>query len=496
VFEKWPADLLTSADSLLRNGDAWIWAVAVAIGFPAVSVTLAEFVLRFRRNGHALARPLEAVRHLILPTVAALVLLTRVIGWNSATTAVKLLETVLWVFVIHAALSFLNAVLFAHAREGTWQAKMPTLFIEMSRGIIVIVCLAIVISVVWGQDLGKVVTALGVGSLVLGLALQEPLGNLFSGIVLMLEQPIGIGDWVKVGDSLGTVVESNWRATHLKTRDNDMVVVPNSVLAKGSFVNYSRPTTLHSESVTINFSCDDAPNKVKVLLLEAARRTQGVSAKPGPKVRLAAFRDSSIEYEVKLPTTEFDRIKDIAEEFRTLVWYASRREGLTMPYPISTQISVAGPVPETREYTPLAHETLQAFPHLGLTDPDLSETVSRGSLRHYARGEQVVKEGQRLSGLHLIVKGQVSRSVRNDRGVEIETARLERGDFFGEKSLLASAPSDVTITALEDLELLVLEGDVVRSLIEQAPYLSHQIEVMEARHRVLEKAAAAGRPGV
>jgi CRP-like cAMP-binding protein len=85
-----------------------------------------------------------------------------------------------------------------------------------------------------------------------------------------------------------------------------------------------------------------------------------------------------------------------------------------------------------------------------------------------------VKEGQRLIGLHLIVLGRVALSTRNPAGHEVEIAKLEHGESFGEKSLLATAPSDSTVTALEDLELLVLDSESAHALIEQTPYLSHK----------------------
>ena len=325
---------------------AVFWAVGLAIGFPLLSVTLAEYGLRLRRAGRPLAAPVGLVRDYILPALAALLLLTQVIGWEFAATPVRMVQTVFWLFVVNAALSFLNAVLFAGAKQGTWQAKMPKLFVDMTRGLIVMICLAIVVSTVWGQDLGKIVAALGVGSLVFGLALQEPVGNFFSGIMLMLERPISVGDWVKVDENVGEVVESNWRSIHLRTRDNNLVIVPNSMLAKDKFINFTGSSPLHHESVTLNFSCNDAPNKVKLMLLEAASRTTGVLADPPPRALLQSFEESSIQYEVKLPTVDFAHVREIADEFRTLVWYAANREGLTMPYPIRTHIVAHQPATE------------------------------------------------------------------------------------------------------------------------------------------------------
>jgi hypothetical protein len=321
------------------------------------------------------------------------------------------------------------------------------------------------------------------------------LGNLFSGIMLMMERPIGVGDWVRAGDSLGKVIETNWRSVHMETQDGDLVVMPNSVLAKERFVNYSRPTTVHSESVKLNFSDNDAPNKVKLALLEAARRTPGVEDCPELKVRLSDFCDSSIEYSIDLPITNFGRLDDIMDEFRTLVWYAARRDGLSMPYPTQMHIVVPRSKLEAAERAPLPAESLEVFSHLGILDAEGPKSMSRSSLKHYARGEHVVKEGQRLTGLHLIVRGRAVLTARHAGGHEVEIARLEPGDFFGEKSLLSGAPSDATATALEDLELLVLESDVVQQLFERTPYLVQQIgEAMEVRRKAVHQARTGQRP--
>lgn len=466
------------------------WAIAVAIVLPTLSVALTEISLRLQRANGALAAPVALVRDLILPALSALVLLICIVGSTASSIEVRVVKTIFWLFVTHTALSFVSAIMFVNAREGSWEAKMPRLFIDIARGLIVLFCLAVVLSRVWGQNLGQLVAALGVGSLVLGLALQEPVGNLFSGIMVMMERPIGAGDWVKVGDSVGAVIESTWRSVHLRTRDGDLVVIPNSILAKGSFVNYSRPTPSHSESVTMHFSCENAPNKVKLMLLESALCTQGVLADPGPKVRLDDFEDSCIAYEVKLPIVDFARLKDIADEFRTLVWYASQREGLTMPYPTERRIVVSESSPESSQHAgwrePLYAEALNAFPHLGLSGADGPNAISGSAVKHYARGEHVVREGQRLSGLHLVVRGRVKLTARHPDGYEVEIARIERGEFFGERSLLSSAPSEATVTALEDLELLVLDSDAVHALIEKTPQLWQRIgDVMEARRRAL-----------
>ena len=362
---------------------------------------------------------------------------------------------------------------------------MPRLFVDLARAVIVLFCLAIVLSAVWGQNLGQLAAALGVGSLLLGVALQEPVGNLFSGIMLMMERPVNLGDRIRYSNDMGMVVGSNWRSMHLRTRDNDMIVVPNGLLAKGAFVDYARPNAQHAELVTLYFSCDDAPNKVKPVLIETALRTTHVLADPAPKVRLTAFGDSAIRYDVKLTVTNFAALTDILEEFRTLVWYAARCEGLTMPYPHQIHHVISelkdGAVPAQ-----LSWEDMEAFPHLRMTGSDVLRNVGRNAVRDYAKGEILVREGQRLPGLHLIRRGKVALSARDGSGKDVEFDRLERGEFFGEKSLLSASPSDATVTALEDLEVLLPAGESIDAPIDRNPQFSREISgVTEARRRAL-----------
>jgi hypothetical protein len=486
-----PSEALAGGSINAVNGlsQSLAWAIALAVAIPLLSVALTETALRLHRRGLPLAHSVVLARDLLLPAIGCLAILLYVVGWTDESLPVRIVKTAMWLFVTHTALSFLSAVMFGSAREGTWQAKMPRLFIDMARGLIVMISLGVILSAVWGQNLGQLAAALGVGSLVLGLALQEPVGNLFSGIMVMMERPVGIDDWIEVGGDTGTVVESNWRSVHLRTSTQDLVVVPHTVLAKTSFINFSRPNRIHIVSVKIHFSAEDAPNRVSAMLLESAGRTPGVLSDPPPKVRLADFQESCNEYEVLLPVSDFGQSKDIAAEYRTLVWYTSHRDRLTMPYAAQRQSVPREPSSVEVVHEGLSRDALKAFPHMGLAGASLPQAISSGTVRNYAKGERIVEEGRRLFGVHLIIRGTLRLSARNAAGLDVDIALLERGEFFGEKSLFSNAPSEVTITAVEDVELLVLGSDSVHALIEQTPNLARQIEVvMEARREAIRRA--------
>src|SRR5262249_20372642 len=156
---------------------------------------------RLRRRGNPAEAPLREVRNLLVPALAAYVLLVHVAELGPRSYPVLVVLTLAWIFGLHAALSFLNVALFAGAHKGSWRARVPGLARDLVRLVLVLVGAALVLSTVWGTNLGALVTALGVGSIVLGLALQDPLGNLYSGVILLFEQPFTVGDWLRVGDT-------------------------------------------------------------------------------------------------------------------------------------------------------------------------------------------------------------------------------------------------------------------------------------------------------
>lgn len=479
---------------MFENIQEWrasgLWALGLMLGLPLVLLVLTEAIVRLRRRQLPTEATMRIVRTLVVPTLAVYLILTRVMELDPTRPGVRLVLTILWIFLIHAALSLLNVAIFAGAAQESWQARVPKLVRDLGRFALVLVGVAIVLSTVWGADLGALVAALGVGSIVIGLALQDPLGNLFSGVMLLFEQPFRVGDWVRIGDNFGKVVEINWRAVHVLMRGTEVMVVPNSVLAKGSFSNLSRPTRVHTEVITLGFSYDDPPNKVKRVLTRTAVNTHGVLEDPPPKVQTSAYEASSIAYKLSLRVADYAEMSAVRDELMTRIWYAVKRYRLTMPYPMQTSIQVNQSDLDAAMKAALPAETLRRFPQLGLARAtDLGAGVSRGAVQHYARGERVVAEGECLPGLALILEGQVVLTVRDAAGQDKEVARLGVGEFFGERSLLSAAASDVTVTVLEDLEVLMLEGEALQAMIDQTPHAAREIgNVKEARRRAIRDA--------
>lgn len=456
------------------------WTLGLIIAFPTLVLILGELANTLQRRGNTLAEPLIAVRNAVLPILALQVFLFNIFGLEYSSIAGRLLVTVFWIVVISVALSFLSVLLFEHADEESWRANVPTLFRDLSRFILILVGFVIIFSTVWNQDLSSLITALGVGSLVIGLALQDTLGNLFSGIAILFEKPYGEGDWIEVDGTVGKVEAINWRATRLLTRDGDRVVIPNSVVSSGKITNESQPPGAGYEEYRIGFSYNDPPNKVKRVMLETIRTTRGVLADPPPQVRTLSYDDSSISYQVRFAINDFSILPGLKDEFATRIWYAAKRNGLNIPFPIRTLYHYDGEAVDAAADESAVTNSLSQL--ATLTTAPQEDALSEGMImKHFAAGETVLKAGEKSNLIYTVLSGQVSLRLDTDNGSEA-LLTLAQGDIFGVESLLRGEGSSVNIIALHDLELVGLTKEAVMKMVRRKPSFARELEeIIEAR---------------
>lgn len=470
--------------------EKWLfWGLGLMVIFPVLMVALGELVLQLHKRHHPMVKVVREVRNWVIPIAALFFLLTEVLNLDESLASIKLVETLAWMSLIAAALSLVNVLLFTGAKPGSWQADMPKLFRDLLRTFLIAVGGALVLSQVFNQDLGGLIAALGVGSLVIGLALQDTLGNLFSGVALLFERPFQIGDWLEVDGLKGKVIEVNWRSVHMITRDLEMLVMPNSVLSQAVIRNYNRPNSQHVEPVDISFSYDDPPNTVKRVMLEAALDTAGVLKDPPPIIVTVSYDDCSIGYRVRLFLNDYAQVPVIRNEFMTRIWYAARRNGLSMPFPIRDVFHHQVPKVKGSETLQRLANYMKSLPSLAMVEDDvLEELAAQASLAHYGRGESAIAQGQRDVKIHFVLAGSAVVIAQDPNGRNHTIAEITRGDFFGYSALLANEPSAMTICAAEDLEVLILEVAAVQNMLNKTPRFAQQLgTVIAARQKKLKE---------
>ncbi len=468
-------------------GPRWIWALGLVLGFPAAVVALNELGFALVRAGRPIAASVRFVRSWVVPALALVLFLRHVIGLPGTHMWVRLTLTLLWVCVVMAALGAINTVVFEQAPPGSWQSRVPKLLRDLVRLVLVATAGALVYSFVWDKELSGALAALGVTSIVVGLALQEPLGNLFSGLMLLMERPFEVGDNVEVAGASGVVKEINWRSAHLKSARGVVQIVPNSTLNKEIINNYSRPRPVRMEEVEVAFSNADPPNVVRDALLEVARTTPGVLQEPGPIAATFAYGSSSITYRLIYRTTEDDRWP-VRNEVVTRIWYVAKRHGLTLPFPTVNQINYAATEPFGTPPTPPTDQ-LRRISRLSDLPADTGDVRSFG----FARDEVVFEEGSELRGVYLLVSGAVALQVRID-GVTRQIGAVAAGEYFGEAGMYGVQPAEMRAVALRDCDVLWMSPETVRALFEASPRLARETgQVLDARRRAMQAARQAAR---
>ncbi|NJR40853.1 MAG: mechanosensitive ion channel [Leptolyngbyaceae cyanobacterium CSU_1_4] len=479
------------------------WAIALVIGFPLLVIILGEVIHRLKRRGKPLATTLRLVRNLILPVLFFLLFMQHILQLDPDGRWVKSIETLLWVCVIHAALSLLNVILFEQAEADTWRSRVPKLLIDLARLFLILLGTAIVLATVWDADLAGLATALGVSSIVIGLALQDTLGSVTSGIALLFERPFSVGDWLRIGETVGQVTDINWRAVRLQTLEREMVVIPHKVIGGETIRNFSQPQCLHAERIQIGFSYNDPPNLAKQVLKSTAVATPGILTHPAPQIFTLSYDDFAVTYEVKFFIQDYGAVEETRDRFMTRVWYAAQRNNLSIPFPIRTVYHFHGPTSQAKGLSKKVADSLQSIPaFVPLDEEENGQSLSQGIvLQHFGVGEKVVRQGDPGNALYIIISGQALLSVTDDpnrkqdreqdkeEDREHEILPLKAGEFFGEMALFSGELSPVSVTAAADLEVMMIPAAIVNRTIERQPSFAREIsQILELRRRAIQSA--------
>jgi small-conductance mechanosensitive channel len=335
-------------------------------------------------------------------------------------------------------------------------------------------------------DIGAVMTTSAILSVVVGLALQESLSNVFAGIMLTIDRPFKQGDWIEVDGKEGKVLDANWRSTRVLTRDDDIIYVPNSTMAKGNIVNLTDPTPEHLCKKKIGIEYGAPPNKVRNVLVDVMAHVDGVIATPPPDVFITEFDDHAVNYELRYWIIEYDRRVKIEAEILRSVWYRLKREGIQIPYPIrDVYLHRAKPAQRPDEIIDLLKKVDILQP---LKEEEMTMLAEDLSHHLFGKGEAICKQGDPGSTFYIIKSGLVGVKVKGGDGVEVEVARLKPGSYFGEMSLLTGDPRSSTCTALEDSELLTLDRDTFGVLLQENPPIAQTMsDILASRSQATQK---------
>ncbi|MCB1701629.1 MAG: mechanosensitive ion channel [Pseudomonadales bacterium] len=470
--------------------DWFIWGICLILGFQLSVVLLGEAIYRADRRTLPVVRIFRVLRNIVLPLGVLFILLTRLLEIDRGSVSVRLVETALWVSLVYAVLLVFNVLVFENANEASWRSRAPKLFQDLIRLLLVVIGAAIVLSVVWRQDLGGLVAALGVGSIVLGLALQETLGNLMSGIALFFERPFSVDEFISVGDKRGRVVQISWRSVHLRTVEGNLLVLPNSALARDTITNFSQPTGQQMLRLSFGFGLDAPPNLVKGMLLEVAREIPQILEDPEPVAVTCEVLQDRIRYEARVTIEDGRHLPTVTDKFTSAVWYAARRAGIALPLPHAVEMQVRHFGTDPLEAQQDAKTLLRKAEGIRvLPDEAISRLAASSDRVLFGAGEQLLALGEISRHVFVITSGEALGTQGSDPAAS-GSIHFGVDEVLGVTSLARAQASDTRVVALTDLAALRIPSETVAQALQEYPALSNQFaRIWQARSEVLRRSA-------
>lgn len=481
----------------------WAWLILLGIGFPLLGLLLNEVAERLEPAQPRLAAAIRRILQYVLPPLAVLLVMQHLLKVDDAENSSRLVETVTWIAVLVAGLSLVNALFTSSDQPDKKQLRVPNLFFQVARAVIIFVVAFHVVGGIWSVDLSGIVTAVGVSSLVVALALQSTLSNLVSGLLLLIAKPFKPGDWIAFDGFEGRVVDQNWWSVKLEhCAWEKTIIVPNGALSGAKIDNFGTGGVWRS--VEIEFSYDDPPHQV---LAELAKLNQGIEEAGIDKFfgnygtlifpLVKGFGASGITYVVwykKVPDRKNGAFKTY---FLSRIYYMAKRTGFTIPYPISVQYRVdstdgiPAEIPQiaiNHDSTILTHiQSLSCFQ--SLSEEDIEMLASQAEVQQYGLKEMIIQEGQLDEGFYVLTKGRVRVWTLNQDGQPSGTHYLGSGEAFGEMALFPGESSPITAVAEEDTDLILLKVDIIVSLIQTRPNFGFEMtRFIESRRRAFNVA--------
>ena len=405
------------------------------------------------------------------------------------TQILNIFKIVLWMALIVTIVRFVNKFVFGAAFRKSNSQELSTLIRNVISIIIYIVAFFVILQSVYpsaNEKLTPIFTGSAIIGIVIGLALQDTLGNLFAGIALQADQPFQIGDVITIPSKGAGVVEGvSWRGVKIRTFQNKLVVISNSIIGKEA-IEVAPRDNLNARLVSFNTLYTDSPAKTVHVVRDVVRQVENVSPKMRPIVRIHSLGDNGIEWEIKYWLDDYTKYNDTDALIRQRVWYAFQREKLTFAFPTRTlhvETKTQGHVFD--ETTGDVYERLSNVPIFEpLNDEETGKLAASALVRVFAPNEAIVRKGQVGGSMFVVNRGAV-RIQLLENGFPKTLVSLGEGEIFGEMGLFTGAPRTADVVATQETEVFEIKNTAVKPLLKENPHLVEALSKTIAERRAM-----------
>jgi small-conductance mechanosensitive channel/CRP-like cAMP-binding protein len=409
-------------------------------------------------------------------------------------SVLHLLKIIVWMALVIAIVRYISFLITKTLYRNAKQGEISSLLRTVLSIIVYIVSFFIIFQSQFPNvQLAPLFTGSTIIGIVVGLALQDTLGNLFAGLALQADQPFQVGDVINLpGKGEGVVESVSWRGVKIRTFQNKLLVVSNAVLGK-ELIEVAPKGNLNAKVVFFNTLYGHSPAKTINVVREAARQVENVSQKMRPVVRIRNLAADGIDWEVKYWLDDYRLQHDTDALIRQRIWYAFQREKIHFAYPTRTVYMEHKPEEASPEevFTTISDRLNRVSIFAPLSDEDIEKLANSSTSRIYAPGEAIVRQGQEGNSMFVVIHGSVKVQIpEHDYQKTINT--LGENDFFGEMSLLTGEPRTANVVAVTESEVLRIDRSGLKPIFDANPSLAESIsELIDERRELLKQTSLA-----
>jgi len=405
----------------------------------------------------------------------------------------KYVDAAAYFFLFFFLVRLLDAFLVTNYERREKIFPLPRILHRFLLFLIYLVFLFVVLKGVAGVDITPLLATSAILTMILGLALQELLGNIISGISIHITKAFSRGDWIKSGDNEGLVIDTNWRETKIKDLYSNIVVIPNHSISTNILINYSCPDKRTALNIPVKVSYESPPESVMEALREAALDVPEVSRMPPPEAYILNYEDFGISYILKFWITDFSKKYYVLGKAGRLIWYKFRRKGIEIPLPLSNKVqhvfeylsrAKTGELPEQKEemikYQSLLSSSFLRYRKgeqegkLIVSDEEIRKLASSAQRQLYSSGETLFKQGDKGESCFIVISGKIKGIVTYEEKGKKHTSEfyINPGGIFGEMSLYTGMPRTATGIIEGETQLLEIGARDFALLLSRNPELA------------------------
>jgi potassium efflux system protein len=358
-----------------------------------------------------------------------------------------------------------------------------------------------------GINLSTLAVFAGVIGIGLGFGLQNLASNFISGLVLLFEQTLKVGDYIEIGELKGTIEKIDIRSTILRTDDDLFVIVPNQRFIDNNTVNWSYEGHTCRIRIPVNVAQDTDLLVLSEALLTVARHEPRVLSTPPPEVQFKSFGNESLNFELLVWINEPEANEPIRSSLNFRIAYEIRDRGIKIPFPTreivfrdseaiekilprtnaiavqkdsESQVDVSSEFPISNISNEISTKNLRDLLRRisyfeRCTEVELFALIARGYRKHFDIGQVICVENEPSEEFYIILSGAVD--VFSEKANQ-SIATLGEGEFFGEISLLMGIPRTATVRTLTaNTVLFVVERQQLQKLLNEHKELGEQIAI-------------------